>query len=419
MHQKKRSSHDIPFGWHPATGRMLTAEEVDRGLQCNCICIQCTTRLVARHGEQRPKHFAHYRATNCSNAAEAAIHAMAKQLVFDRQGVQVPGRIMSRVIHGKRGVWSEELITEVQQAGFQNVTECDIEKTIGVRSSKDGYRRPDLVAKLDGRPLAIEIHNTHAVDREKSDWLKKRGFSILEIYVGDLAVMLTGSYKKALEHRLFETDRHAVWLVHSGDDDAQERLDVLETKMRAEKKDEETKLLLILKKQEDRARRQKEFWEKIKDVEDFKMRLWNATLRIGRNSERVNLKIYGHVPEFVLSKTNAFAKYHGGKFNTKFKCWEFYPEQSLQKFFAQIKAEAKKIMDFGWNIQEPARLAKEPQKYWPALINTHKLLPWEFVDPALRELFEERAGILEYEGGMTRTAAEQQAWDYVNSLHEA
>jgi hypothetical protein len=46
-------------------------------------------------------------------------------------------------------------------------------------------------------------------------------------------------------------------------------------------------------------------------------------------------------------------------------------------------------------------------------------LPQYFDDPDLQELFDERAGMLEYESGLAREEAERQSLKYVRSIAES
>lgn len=126
---------------------------------------------------------------------------MAKQLIAERGVLFVPELKRSRTIHGKRRVWSEIISVDVQAAGLQNLEDCVQEKSIGDSDGNGEYRRPDVLATLDGLPLAIEIRNTHAVNFDKQEWLERLGHSVLEIAVADLALLLPDEITDALEVR--------------------------------------------------------------------------------------------------------------------------------------------------------------------------------------------------------------------------
>lgn len=47
----------IPFA-QSSDGRIVAADEVNRGADCRCICVECHKPLLARRGEIRVPHFA-------------------------------------------------------------------------------------------------------------------------------------------------------------------------------------------------------------------------------------------------------------------------------------------------------------------------------------------------------------------------
>ncbi|NAW66353.1 hypothetical protein [Photobacterium halotolerans] len=49
----------MPFALCNTTGCIVGIDEVDRGNQCNCRCLSCSTPVTARQGESNQNHFAH------------------------------------------------------------------------------------------------------------------------------------------------------------------------------------------------------------------------------------------------------------------------------------------------------------------------------------------------------------------------
>ena len=243
MLDKSCSRHGIPFGWHLPTQRMVQPDHVVNGRACECVCVACGGRLVARQGAIRVWHFAHGVDADCKHATEAAIHRMAKQLIVERGCLFVPAREMSRSIYGKRRVWEETLTVAVQLAGVQKLHGCELEKTIGTPKTEGEFYRPDVLGVLDGHPLAVEILNTHAVDHGKLQWLEQRQYSVVEIGVSDIAFLPPDQLQTALETRLFENADHSSWLTHAKDSGAQVALDELEPETRRVRFDEERRLL--------------------------------------------------------------------------------------------------------------------------------------------------------------------------------
>jgi hypothetical protein len=82
----------LPFGQTPE-GRMVSIDAVVRGLDCECVCPECKTALVAVKGKIYQHHFRHY-STACEHAAETALHLFAKQCIRDQPHLfRLPGGV--------------------------------------------------------------------------------------------------------------------------------------------------------------------------------------------------------------------------------------------------------------------------------------------------------------------------------------
>ena len=79
----------IAFGRN-AAGVMLGPDDVPRGKACALVCYACGAPLLARKGEVRRPHFAHWRSTGSSGCGMTAIHAMAQQLVVKGNRINLP-----------------------------------------------------------------------------------------------------------------------------------------------------------------------------------------------------------------------------------------------------------------------------------------------------------------------------------------
>jgi|GEM_PF-3501484 len=406
--------HGIPFGWHVPSQRMLTAKDVANGRACECICVACKARLQARQGTIRAWYFAHDEETNCQHAAESAIHRMAKQMVAERSSVFVPARQLSRSIYGKQRVWTETITVDVQSAGLQILTDCTQEKTVGDSRAEGASRRPDVFALLDGRPLAIEIRNTHAVDCDKQDWLECLGYSVLEIDVADIALLPPNQILDALEIRLFQTSDQAVWLTHAGDHDGKNTLNQLEGQIRAARSDEEKALLTKMDAEEAERKKKEEARERYRDIEEFKIGLGRCTVRVGRNEQRVSLKRHGYAPDSVFEGINLLGRKHHGHFNKKIQCWEFYRHAENAAFFKQLSAEVQQECLERYCGASRSSFMPKRVTCPPTETPIERPLPIYFDDPALQEAFDERAAVLEFEAGFERGEAEKKALAIIN-----
>jgi len=409
MQRDNNLKHGIPFGWHLRSQRMVTATQVANGRACECICVACGVRLQARQGAVRVWHFAHDEETNCQHASEAAIHRMAKQMIAERGCVFVPSRQLSRTIYGKRRVWVETVTVNVQLVGLQTLEDCTQEKMIGDGRSEGGSRRPDVLASLDGRPLAIEIRNTHAVDFDKQEWLEHRGCSVLEIDVADIEQLPPDQIPEALEGRLFRESAHSAWLIHAGDMEGERILDQLEAQVREMRSAEEQALLARLDAEEAERGRMEEARSRYIDIEDFKIGGSGYTIRVGRNERRVSLKIHGYAPQPVFELTRLLGRRHRGHFNDRARCWEFYQHSENKAFFMQLCTEVQQeyleaYCSVSLSPPTPQAVARPA-----AEAHVERPLPIYFDDPDLQEAFDERAAVLEFEAGFERNEAEKLA----------
>ena len=418
MSREKQSEHGIRFALHQPTKRMVSATDVERGRACECICVACHSPLVARKGEIRIAHFAHHRDTDCPSAAEAAIHWMAKQIIAETGHIFVPHRFKSRRVFGKRRVWEDTLSVVIQIAGLIKIENCEVEKTIFGSSYGSLTRRPDLVANMDGKALAIEICNTHAVDLEKEQWLEHHGYSVLEIDVSDLASIQPDAFKKALEERLFESSTFSKWLVHLDDRRAEESLTELEHELRTKKQPEEEQLLSALDAKEAAIKEAEARRQKMLDVEEHKVKFSRCTVRLARNPIRATLKAHGKAHDFLLSNISILAKHYGGKFSGKNNRWEFYRFDKTKSLFDTLRSQLEELSrpNLHQHLSQPAVKVIQPQQRISVPTPAPPPPPQHFTDPNLQELFDERAGMLEYDSGLKRHEAENQAYDYVVGL---
>lgn len=418
MSQEKQSEHGIRFALHQPTKRMVSATDVDRGLACDCVCVACHSPLVARKGEIRIAHFAHHRDAGCPSAAEAAIHWMAKQIIAEKGHIFVPNRSLSRKVFGKRRVWEETLSVVIQDEGLIKIENCKVEKTVFGSSDGSSTRRPDLIANMNGEPLAIEICNTHAVDLQKQQWLEHHGYSVLEIDVSDLASIQPDAFKEALERRLFGSSVYSKWLVHLDDRRADEFLKELEHELRLKKQPEEEQLLSEIEAYEGAIKEAAARRQKMLDVEEHKVKFGRCTVRLGRNSIRVSLKAHGNAPDHLLSNISLLAKQYGGKFNGKINRWEFYRFDKTKPLFDALRALIVGLMRPNFNQHLLQTAVSQNQVLQRISVPAPSLQSplQHFTDPVLQELFDERAGMFEYDSGLKREEAENQAYDYVIGL---
>lgn len=152
-----------------ASGRVVSINEVVRGLACGCRCLECNEVVVARQGLQRMHHFSHASQKEpCEVTPESFLHRYAKQMVKESLGLQLPPQPGHRSESEDQSSWWD----------FESVKE----------EPWMGDFRPDLVAELIDGPLLIEFACTSFVDKEKLERIKQLGIRTVEIDLSSLVV---------------------------------------------------------------------------------------------------------------------------------------------------------------------------------------------------------------------------------------
>lgn len=88
---RKANTEGIPYGRHRQTGKLVSINEVARGLACDCVCPGCGTELVAKQGDVNLWHFAHSTdvAGEC-NGLMASIRAKVREVIMNGSKMAIP-----------------------------------------------------------------------------------------------------------------------------------------------------------------------------------------------------------------------------------------------------------------------------------------------------------------------------------------
>lgn len=153
----------LPYGLAP-NGRMVTVEEVSRGLLRDIRCACCGSPLVARKGSVVRHHFAHESVADCAGAIETTLHRYGKQALADAKRVFLPPVVA-------RWKWRE---STVEPARVFYADRVEVEATVG-------RLRVDALLFSGNDRLAVEIVVSHPCDSEKIATLRELGLDTLEI----------------------------------------------------------------------------------------------------------------------------------------------------------------------------------------------------------------------------------------------
>lgn len=390
---------------------MVDPSEVTKGDSCGCICPGCHEKLVAKQGEIIEWHFAHKAGADCASGVESALHLMAKQMIMERAQVWVPERRFSKEVFGPRDdvegghCWKETLTTVVCSEGLKHLTGCVEEKQIGTR-------RPDILASLDGQPIAIEIANTHFCDEEKIDWLKAENLSTLEIDIRMPPDVEIPDIRKQLEARLFSPSPFSSWLIHSNDTFGWEQISAAETNLRNANIEKESMFLKEVERKRKEKKRKDDFKASIRDIDFQTYKITrDLTLRVAYSQIRCTLSSHGYfksAPDSIRQAISGLAHKYKGKFNKEYRTWEFRTPSGMAEplyreitnFIACALSEAK---------SEPPQIKAQSDQRTavPARSITSTTAEPTFSNESDEETFRERAAILEFENKLSREEAER------------
>lgn len=174
--------------------QLVTIQDVERGLACGCICVECGEVLVARKGVQNEHHFAHYsNKESCAVHRESLLHLFGKQVIHEAMGLQMPHLPDQPPKFGNPSSWWD----------FERV-----EEEIWL----DGFR-PDLFAHLrGGQRVLIEIAVTSFIDETKLALIKERNLWALEVDLSDLHDGEIAVPSEELRQLIVHRTEHKYWV---------------------------------------------------------------------------------------------------------------------------------------------------------------------------------------------------------------
>ena len=149
------------------TNQLISIEQAERGLACDCFCFECGEPVVAKKGEKNEHHFAHIsNKESCFINPESILHKFAKQVIIEANRLLLPAVPNSEETEAK--LWQFSQITP--EVKFGNI-------------------QPDLMVMVDKDTYFIEIAVTSFVDEVKLERIKAIGTPTVEL---DLRELLKG-----------------------------------------------------------------------------------------------------------------------------------------------------------------------------------------------------------------------------------
>lgn len=145
---------------------ITSIDDVQRGLKCNCTCVDCGSQLIAKKGAIQANHFAHapddQKAKHCKWSYETELHLLAKEVLNNNKKLTIP--------IGNFDPYNFTLI-------FDNV---DIETPID-----NSKRIPDVIGYSKGEQILIEIAVSHFCEADKVKEYKSLNKNAIEFDFSD------------------------------------------------------------------------------------------------------------------------------------------------------------------------------------------------------------------------------------------
>ncbi|MBH1989510.1 MAG: hypothetical protein I8H75_02200 [Myxococcaceae bacterium] len=152
------------------SGRVVHANSADK--RKRYVCLGCRERLIFRNGEVNRAHFAHRGGSSCGGGAlETFAHRLAKQYLSENLD---RWRFIEQCSECSDPLGVRQF-SSLQGFSAQEERSVEHRKIVDVMVTKNGKEH-----------TALEVHHTHAVDAEKSNFLTERGITLIEVNATDV-----------------------------------------------------------------------------------------------------------------------------------------------------------------------------------------------------------------------------------------
>lgn len=180
----KNKPDEIELCYGIVDGEIVHVSEMNSGVSSNCLCPKCGSILIAKKGDIRRHHFAHYNYENCHGSQETALHLLAKEILYQEKKLTLP-----KLNH--------EHLPEIKY--FSNV---DLEvRDLGLIFDALGTTKKDS--------LAIEIKVTHEIDNRKRQIVINNNIQMIEV---DLSNYLNENATKSTIKEAVINSAPRVWI---------------------------------------------------------------------------------------------------------------------------------------------------------------------------------------------------------------
>lgn len=151
----------LPYGLKD--DNLVSIDEVESGLACECLCPGCKKQLIAKKGNIKIHHFAHYKTVDCKGGIETALHVLSKELIASSKTFITP-------------------ILYYPNTNFEIFPEIEIPIDKVTLEKRLGEIIPDVIIESKGKKLLIEVVVNNPISRDKMRKIVSENIPTIVIY---------------------------------------------------------------------------------------------------------------------------------------------------------------------------------------------------------------------------------------------
>ena len=142
---------------------LISIDEVESGLACDCFCPACKKQLIAKKGKINVHHFAHYKVKDCNGGIETALHLLSKEIIANHKTFSTP-------------------ILFYPNTNYEIFPEMEIPIDKVTLEKKLGGIIPDIIIESKGKKLLVEIVVSNPISWDKMRKIAAKNIPTIEIY---------------------------------------------------------------------------------------------------------------------------------------------------------------------------------------------------------------------------------------------
>jgi hypothetical protein len=201
-------------------GNLVHIDDVRQGLECRCLCPNCKTKLIAKHGSINEHHFAH-ESKDCDiiTAQETALHIMAKEILSESKFIKLPKVILKdkfAFIGKEEFTRTNPYVVEKCYLNFKLEKYKDNQQIIDniIVEPYLGNIKPDILLEIGDKKLLVEIAVTHFIDNKKLNKIIELGIPTIEINLSSYKNNIDRINKEELSKFLLKNNDCKKWIYY-------------------------------------------------------------------------------------------------------------------------------------------------------------------------------------------------------------